>query len=54
KTSYKPFGTALHGTSQHPAVGVGVNSVGLQEASGQATTKKKKLGKYDNKAHSLA
>ncbi|KAG2153962.1 SH3-domain-containing protein [Suillus clintonianus] len=54
KKSYKPFGAALHGTDKPPAAGVGVNSVGLQEASGQAE-KKSKYGKYGNTmAHSAA
>lgn len=51
---YRPFGAALHGTDKPPATGVGVNSVGLQEASGQAE-KKNKYGKYGNTmAHSAA
>lgn len=54
KKSYRPFGAALHGTDKPPAAGVGVNSVGLQEASGQAETKNK-FGKYGNTmAHSAA
>lgn len=54
KKQYRPFGAALHGTDKPPAVGVGVNSVGLQEASGQ-TEKKNKFGKYGNTmAHSAA
>lgn len=54
KKPYRPFGAALHGTDKPPAVGVGVNSVGLQEASGQAE-KKNKFGKYGNTmAHSAA
>jgi hypothetical protein len=47
KKPYRPFGAALHGTDKPPAVGVGINSVGLQEASGQAE-KKNKFGKYGN------
>lgn len=47
KKPYRPFGAALHGTDKPPAVGVGVNSVGLQEAAGQAE-KKNKFGKYGN------
>jgi len=51
---YRPFGAALHGTDKPPATGTGVNSVGLQEASGQAE-KKNKYGKYGNTmAHSAA
>ncbi|KAG2146093.1 SH3-domain-containing protein [Suillus bovinus] len=54
KKPYRPFGAALHGVDQPPAAGVGVNSVGLQEASGQAD-KKNKFGKYGNTmAHSAA
>ncbi|KAG0702773.1 SH3-domain-containing protein [Suillus ampliporus] len=54
KKPYRPFGAALHGTDRPPAVGAGVNSVGLQEASGQAE-KKNKFGKYGNTmAHSAA
>lgn len=54
KKPYRPFGAALHGTDKPPAAGVGVNSVGLQEASGQAE-KKNKYGKYGNTmAHSAA
>ncbi|KAG1750247.1 SH3-domain-containing protein [Suillus lakei] len=54
KKSYRPFGAALHGTDKPPTAGVGVNSVGLQEASGQAE-KKNKFGKYGNTmAHSAA
>jgi hypothetical protein len=44
---YRPFGAALHGMDNPPATGTGVNSVGLQEASGQAE-KKSKYGKYGN------
>lgn len=47
KKPYRPFGAALHGTDRPPAAGVGTNSVGLQEASGQAE-KKNKYGKYGN------
>ncbi|KAG1726258.1 SH3-domain-containing protein [Suillus paluster] len=54
KKPYRPFGAALHGMDKPPAAGVGVNSVGLQEASGQAE-KKNKFGKYGNTmAHSAA
>ncbi|KAG1835142.1 SH3-domain-containing protein [Suillus variegatus] len=54
KKPYRPFGAALHGTDRPPAAGVGTNSVGLQEASGQAE-KKNKYGKYGNTmAHSAA
>jgi len=54
KKPYRPFGAALHGTDKPPATGAGVNSVGLQEASGQAE-KKNKYGKYGNTmAHSAA
>lgn len=54
KKPYRPFGAALHETDKPPAAGVGVNSVGLQEASGQAE-KKNKFGKYGNTmAHSAA
>ncbi|KAH7927974.1 hypothetical protein BV22DRAFT_1005946 [Leucogyrophana mollusca] len=52
--AYRPFGAALHGTDAPPPGGAGVNSVGLQEASGQAE-KKSKFGKYGNTmAHSAA
>ncbi|KAG0702777.1 SH3-domain-containing protein [Suillus ampliporus] len=47
-----PFGAALHGTDRPPAVGAGVNSVGLQEASGQAEKKNKFSGSM--MAHSAA
>ncbi|OAX34378.1 hypothetical protein K503DRAFT_747499 [Rhizopogon vinicolor AM-OR11-026] len=54
KKPYRPFGAALHGTDKPPATGAGVNSVGLQEASGQEE-KKSKFGKYGNTmAHSAA
>ncbi|OJA16479.1 hypothetical protein AZE42_06873 [Rhizopogon vesiculosus] len=54
KKPYRPFGAALHGTDKPPATGAGVNSVGLQEASGQEE-KKSKYGKYGNTmAHSAA
>jgi len=54
KKPYRPFGAALHGMDTPPATGAGVNSVGLQEASGQ-TEKKNKYGKYGNTmAHSAA
>lgn len=54
KKPYRPFGAALHGTDRPPATGAGINSVGLQEASGQAE-KKNKFGKYGNTmAHSAA
>lgn len=50
--SYKPFGAALHGADLPPATGEGVNSVGLQEAPGQAE-KKSNLNKYKSTlAHS--
>ncbi|KIJ66809.1 hypothetical protein HYDPIDRAFT_108722 [Hydnomerulius pinastri MD-312] len=44
---YRPFGAALHGTDTPPANGGGVNSVGLQQASGQAE-KKSKYGALGN------
>ncbi|KAH7912320.1 SH3-domain-containing protein [Hygrophoropsis aurantiaca] len=45
--AYRPFGAALHGTDKPPPGTVGVNSVGLQEASGQAE-KKSKYGHLGN------
>ncbi|EGN99044.1 hypothetical protein SERLA73DRAFT_181826 [Serpula lacrymans var. lacrymans S7.3] len=51
---YRPFGAALHGTDTPPSAADGVNSVGLQQASGQ-TEKKSKYGKFGNTmAHSAA
>ncbi|KAG9315136.1 SH3-domain-containing protein [Chiua virens] len=51
---YRPFGAALHGTDKPPPNGVGVNSVGLQQAAGQAE-KKSKYGALGNTmAHSAA
>ena len=44
---YRPFGAALHGTDVPPPNGAGVNSVGLQQASGQAE-KKSKYGNLGN------
>ncbi|KAF9243556.1 SH3-domain-containing protein [Melanogaster broomeanus] len=44
---YRPFGAALHGTDTPPPNGVGVNSVGLQQAGGQAE-KKSKYGALGN------
>ena len=44
---YRPFGAALHGTDAPPPNGVGVNSLGLQQASGQAD-KKNKYGALGN------
>ncbi|KAF8558102.1 SH3-domain-containing protein [Imleria badia] len=44
---YHPFGAALHGTDVPPPNGGGVNSVGLQQASGQAE-KKTKYGALGN------
>lgn len=46
--TYKPFGAAYHGRDAPPPSGSGaVNSVGLQEASGQ-DKKKSKFGKLGN------
>ncbi|KAG8213159.1 SH3-domain-containing protein [Butyriboletus roseoflavus] len=45
--SYRPFGAALHGTDTPPPNGGGVNSIGLQQASGQAE-KKSKYGSFGN------
>ena len=54
KKPYKPFGAALHGTDTPPPSTTGINSVGLQQAPGQAE-KKSKFGKYGNTmAHSAA
>ena len=44
---YRPFGAALHGTDTPPQNGVGVNSVGLQQAPGQPE-KKSKYGAMGN------
>lgn len=50
--SYNPFNAALHGSDLPPSSGEGVNSVGLQEAPGQAE-KKNNLNKYKSTlAHS--
>ena len=50
--SYKPFAAAQHGVDLPPATGESVNSVGLQEAPGQAE-KKNSLNKYKSTlAHS--
>ncbi|EIW84173.1 SH3-domain-containing protein [Coniophora puteana RWD-64-598 SS2] len=54
KKPYKPFGAALHGADTPPPSTTGINSVGLQQAPGQAE-KKSKYGKYGNTmAHSAA
>ncbi|KAG6369401.1 hypothetical protein JVT61DRAFT_14933 [Boletus reticuloceps] len=45
--SYHPFGAALHGMDTPPQNGTGVNSIGLQQASGQPE-KKKKYGALGN------
>ncbi|KAH7884562.1 SH3 domain-containing protein [Phlebopus sp. FC_14] len=51
---YRPFGAALHGADTPPANGAGVNSIGLQQSSGQAE-KKSKYGALGNTmAHSAA
>ncbi|KAH0833165.1 hypothetical protein J3R83DRAFT_12192 [Lanmaoa asiatica] len=51
---YRPFGAALHGTGTPPSNGAGVNSIGLQQAPGQAE-KKTKYGALGNTmAHSAA
>ncbi|KAF9223601.1 SH3-domain-containing protein [Gyrodon lividus] len=51
---YRPFGAALHGTDTPPSNGGAVNSIGLQQASGQAE-KKSKYGALGNTmAHSAA
>ncbi|KAF8428834.1 SH3 domain-containing protein [Boletus edulis BED1] len=44
---YHPFGAALHGMDAPPQNGAGVNSIGLQQASGQAE-KKSKYGALGN------
>ncbi|KAF8838584.1 SH3-domain-containing protein, partial [Paxillus ammoniavirescens] len=44
---YRPFGAALHGADTPPPTGAGVNSIGLQQASGQAE-KKSKYGAFGN------
>lgn len=44
KPVYKPFRAALHGTDQPPPAEGATNSVGLQQAPGQA----EKKGKYGN------
>ena len=44
---YRPFGAALHGSDTPPPNGGGVNSVGLQQASGQPE-KKSKFGGFGN------
>lgn len=44
---YRPFGAALHGTDTPPQNGAGVNSLGLQQAAGQAE-KKSKYGALGN------
>lgn len=50
--NYNPFNAALHGSDLPPSSGEGVNSVGLQEAPGQAE-KKNNLNKYKSTlAHS--
>ncbi|KIO15047.1 hypothetical protein M404DRAFT_991747 [Pisolithus tinctorius Marx 270] len=45
--AYHPFGAALHGTDTPPPAGNGVNSIGLQQSTGQ-TEKKNRFGKYGN------
>lgn len=45
--AYRPFGAALHGTDTPPPNGTGVNSVGLQQAPGQAE-KRSKFGGLGN------
>jgi len=52
KKNYNPFNAALHGSDLPPSSGEGVNSLGLQEAPGQAE-KKNNLDKYKSTlAHS--
>lgn len=52
KKNYNPFNAALHGSDLPPSSGEGVNSVGLQEAPGQAE-KKSNMDKYKSTlAHS--
>lgn len=44
---YRPFGAALHGTDMPPPNAANVNSIGLQQAPGQAE-KKSKYGALGN------
>jgi len=44
---YRPFGAALQGTDTPPPNGAGVNSLGLQQATGQVE-KKSKFGGMGN------
>ncbi|KAI6042463.1 SH3 domain-containing protein [Pisolithus marmoratus] len=50
--AYRPFGAALHGTDTPPPAGNGVNSIGLQQSTGQ-TEKKDKFGKYGNTVNGM-
>ncbi|KIJ11985.1 hypothetical protein PAXINDRAFT_83550 [Paxillus involutus ATCC 200175] len=51
---YRPFGAALHGTDTPPPTGAGVNSIGLQQTSGQAEKKSKYSAFGNTMAHSAA
>lgn len=54
KPAYRPFMAAHHGSDAPPSSGEGLNSVGLQQAPGQAE-KQNSMGKYKNTlAHSAA
>ncbi|KAI6107915.1 SH3-domain-containing protein [Pisolithus sp. B1] len=46
--AYRPFGAALHGADTPPPAGNGVNSIGLQQSTGQ-TENKNKYGKYGDR-----